>query len=129
MTVKALHRLSMLVAVKVGENVGVQFTDIHPSESLKLIRGSAYGEDKNTVQTSKPLPNMGYFEMVNKSKEFFCIKVLRKGGDQKFEVPRPSYIAGTVLFSILPNTLIELLHLIELRFICPPPMSPYFLPD
>ena len=126
-TVKALHRLSMLVAVKVGENVGVQFTDIHPSESIKLIRGSAYGEDKNAVLTSKPLPNLGYFEMVNKSKEFFCIKVLRKGGDQKFEVPRPSYIAGTVrLFCFCPrDTLITLLYLIALRYICSPCISRY----
>ena len=125
---KALHRLSMLVAVKVGENVGVQFTDIHPSESIKLIRGSAYGEDRNAVQTSKPLPNLGYFEMVNKSKEFFCIKVLRKGGDQKFEVPRPSYIAGTVrLFCFCPShTLIKLSYLIALRYICSPCISQYF---
>ena len=105
---KALHRLSMIVAVRVGETVGVQFADVHPSESIKLSRGSAYGEDKHTVQTSKPIPKIGYFEMINKSKEFFCVKVLRKGGDQRFEVPRPSYIAGT-----LPHTSIFLLHVFQ----------------
>ena len=94
-TLSALDRLSMIVAVRVGENVGVQFAVTYPSESVKLHRGSAYGEDNNPISTSKAIPNSGYFEIVNKCKtEFFCVKLLRKGGDQKFEVPRPSYIAG-----------------------------------
>lgn len=90
----AIDRLSMLVAVRVGENMGVQFDGARPSESVKLIRGSAYGEDDHPVLTSRGALDMGYFEINNKSKEFFCVKLLRKGGDQKFEVPRPSYLSG-----------------------------------
>ena len=93
-TGNAIDRLSMLVAVRVGENLGVQFDGARPSETVKLIRGSAYGEDNHPVLTSRSTPDMGYFEINNKSKEFFCIKLLRKGGDQKFEVPRPSYLSG-----------------------------------
>ena len=90
----AIDRLSMLVAVRVGENMGIQFDGARPSESVKLIRGSAYGEDDHPVLTSRGALDMGYFEINNKSKEFFCVKLLRKGGDQKFEVPRPSYLSG-----------------------------------
>ena len=90
----AIDRLSMLVAVRVGENMGVQFDGARPSESIKLIRGSAYGEDDHPVLTSRGALDMGYFEINNKSREFFCVKLLRKGGDQKFEVPRPSYLSG-----------------------------------
>ena len=93
-TGNAIDRLSMLVAVRVGENLGVQFDGSRPSDSVKLIRGSAYGEDDHPALTSRGAPEMGYFEINNKSKEFFCVKLLRKGGDQKFEVPRPSYLSG-----------------------------------
>ena len=101
-TTNALERLSMMVAVRVGENVGVQFADTHPSEQVHLTRGSAYGEDGHPTLTEKDLPLTGYFELNNKSKEFCCVKVLRKGGDQRFEVPRPSYLAGLffMLFQI-----------------------------
>ena len=95
-TANALDRLSMLVAVRMGENVGVVFTENPPAESVYLTRGSAYGEDGNPILTGKPIPNRGYFEIVNKSKEFCCVKVLRKGGQQMFEIPRPSYLAGLI---------------------------------
>lgn len=94
-TSNALERLSMMVAVRVGENVGVQFAETQPSEQVYLTRGSAYGEDGHPILTEKDLPRKGYFELNNKSKEFCCVKVLRKGGDQRFEVPRPSYLAGS----------------------------------
>ena len=95
--VETLNKFSMNLAVKMGENlVGMQFADTLPSVMVKLIRGSAYGEDNLEVLTSRHLPRIGYFEIRNKSKEFFGIKVLRKGGDQRFEVPRPSYISGNI---------------------------------
>jgi hypothetical protein len=103
----ALERLSMMVAVRVGENVGIQFGETQPSEQVHLTRGSAYGEDGHPVLTEKELPRKGYFELNNKSKEFCCVKVLRKGGDQKFEVPRPSYLAGRYrFFSLFHLTLL-----------------------
>jgi len=66
-----------------------------PTNSLTLIRGSAYPDDKKQ-STSKSLPSSGYFEIMNKSESFCAIKVLRKGINSKFEVPRPSYMAGTI---------------------------------
>jgi hypothetical protein len=55
----ALERLSMMVAVRVGENVGIQFGETQPSEQVHLTRGSAYGEDGHPVLTEKELPRKG----------------------------------------------------------------------
>jgi hypothetical protein len=88
------EQLTMRVAVKVGEVMGVKFADVPPATLVRLVRGSAYGEDGGPRLTKKAPPLSGYFEIFNKSREFFCIKVLIDGGDQKFEVPRPSYVAG-----------------------------------
>ncbi len=38
-------------------------------------------------------PDSGYFELINKSSTFCCVKVLLAGGHKKFEIPRPSYFA------------------------------------
>jgi hypothetical protein len=92
-TISALDKFGQFVAVKLGENIGIQFADTPPGQMIKLSRGSAYGEDNQQITTAHKPGCMGYIEILNKSDEFFCVKVLRKGGDQKFEVPRPSYIA------------------------------------
>lgn len=65
------------------------------SSTLSLIYGSAFPE--NREKSSKALPTSGYFEFFNKSSTFCCIKVLRKGVNTKFEIPRPSYKAGECL--------------------------------
>jgi hypothetical protein len=70
---------------------------LSPSEggnsfTLSLTYGSAFPE--NQTKASKPPPSSGYFEFFNKSSTFCCIKVLKKGVNTKFEIPRPSYKAG-----------------------------------
>jgi hypothetical protein len=87
-------KLGMRMAVKVGEAMGVNFAEVPPAVAVRLTRGSIYGEDGRPPLTKKSPPLSGYFEIFNKSNEFFCVKVLLGGGDQKFEVPRPSYTAG-----------------------------------
>lgn len=65
-----------------------------PSIALDLSRGSKYGEDGTKVSAAlaATLPGAGYFELVNKTDAFVCIKVLNTGGDRLWELARPSYI-------------------------------------
>jgi hypothetical protein len=114
--ISALDKFGQFVAVKLGENIGVQFADTPPGEMIKLSRGSAYGEDNQQVKAVHKPGNMGYIEILNKSSEFFCVKVLRKGGDQKFEVPRPSYIAGYIYMDKCIHFLHYVYHLFIIFF-------------
>ncbi len=63
--------------------------------SLPLKRGSYYGENHMMKKAgSKPLAVSGYFEIFNKSREIFALKVLRNDEcNSKFEIPRPSFLA------------------------------------
>jgi hypothetical protein len=78
--------------------------DQHRS-SFDKLQGKFFGEveepasvaitlERNTKYSdAADAPTSGYFEFMNKSTEFVCVKVLLPGGNRKFEVPRPSYFA------------------------------------
>lgn len=87
-----LEKLQNKALAKVNETFKVPVSDwVHAP--IKLYRGSAYPDDAK-VNKDKPLPSSGYFEFVNKSRVFCCIKLLATKCRTKFEVPRPSYLAG-----------------------------------
>ena len=68
------------------------------AQSLTLLRGEKYKDIPRT-----DVPSSGYLEFINKMPEdggsngLCCVKVLCGGGDTKFEVPRPCYIAGLIV--------------------------------
>lgn len=55
--------------------------------------------------TTSSAPTQGYFELINKSKSFFCAKVVANSDgsmhDTLWEIPRPSYI------SVPPNSVVN----------------------
>lgn len=61
---------------------------IPPSNSLKLVRGSRFGEDGMPRMTMAAIPISGYFEFRNKTNVFCAIKILLPGGDPIWEIPR-----------------------------------------
>jgi hypothetical protein len=75
-----------------GERKGAA---LKPAASLPLSRGEKY-----LGVPSSDVPPSGYLEFINKMPEggagsvVCCLKVIYGGGDTKFEVPRPAYIAG-----------------------------------
>lgn len=78
---------------KFGYSIGDSLGVLGPSEEqassqLPLGRGVLYG--KGIGETP---PICGYFEFTNKSSQVCCIKLLVRGGNTLFEVPRPSYWA------------------------------------
>jgi hypothetical protein len=107
------------VGARFGETLGYQVGETSPSTSLHLSRGGKYGEDgrrMSTPTTLNPIPLFGYFEMMNKSTEMCCIKVLLPGGHEIFEIPRPSYLAvppGEALFTDF-NPNIECIYVLVL---------------
>lgn len=84
----------IVAGARLGETFGMQH-GTPPSTALPLSRGSKYGEDGRLVSHISPIPQSGYCEVRNKSEEVCCVKVILKGGNELFEVPRPSYMAGT----------------------------------
>ena len=102
----SLDLASMSLAVKVADSVGAQTFVDSTCLPVRLTRGAPYDENDNGPDEAPPpppfesCPSSGYLQVTNKSPVFFCIKVLYAGGEVKFEVPRPSYIAvppgGTV---------------------------------
>ena len=97
---EAVDRVSMTLAVKVADSMGGvtgRFVDTPPAVSLKLQRGAPFSGDEDDPDAPPPTdssaPRSGYFQLTNKSSAFVCVKVVYAGGDLKFEVPRPSYLA------------------------------------
>jgi hypothetical protein len=90
----AIEKLHSKIASKFEENLR------HENEpkpmSVKLSYGSFFGEDnKNRIPSrASNVPSSGYFEIHNKSIEYFCVKVLIFDGDVTSEVPRPSFLSG-----------------------------------
>jgi hypothetical protein len=91
-----IEKFQMKVAAKLGEAVGTVISDSqHNSVTMKLLRGSYYGENGMPRRSgTKPLAVSGYFELYNKSDEVIAVKILKSAEGAKFEIPRPSYIAG-----------------------------------
>lgn len=76
------------LATSIGDSLGVLAPgDDVNSIPVELTRGNMYGGGKGDTP-----PVAGYFELVNKSREMCCIKLLVRGGNPLFEVPRPSYL-------------------------------------
>ena len=86
-----VEKIGQKMATSIGDSLGLTEgkEDERPSASIALSRGAMYGGGKGPGQP----PRRGYFELTNKSKEVVCAKVLVKGGQPLFEVPRPSYWA------------------------------------
>lgn len=61
------------------------------SEQINLIRDSLYTELSTT--SGDTAHSSGYFELVNKSEDMICIKVLAYGGNVYHEINRPCYLA------------------------------------
>ena len=89
----SLESIQDKVKVKLSENLGIKQSKHPTSLSVHLSRGKAY-ENDNDKDSDADLPTSGYFELLNKSSEVCCIKLLLSGGNKLFEIPRPSYIAG-----------------------------------
>jgi len=97
---ETVDRVSMTLAVKVADSMGGvngRFVDNPPAVPLKLRRGAPFSGDEDDPDAPPPTdssaPRNGYFQLTNKSAAFVGVKVLYAGGDLKFEVPRPSYLA------------------------------------
>ena len=76
------------LATSIGDSLGVLAPgDEVNSISVELRRGSMYGGGRSDTP-----PVAGYFELINKSQEMCCVKLIQKGGNPIFEIPRPSYL-------------------------------------
>lgn len=90
-----------------------------PAVPIQLLRGNGFAAITDSDARSEVnLPANGYFEFVNKSGVFCCVKLLISTShqQQKFEIPRPSYISvppmGTIHGFFEPD--IEILNLLVL---------------
>jgi hypothetical protein len=97
-----IDKLHAKVTAKVNEVVGLD--NGQPKQGLRCIklgRGSYYGENSMPSKAgNRPLAVGGYFEFYNKSKDLVAIKLHVGGQGSKFEIPRPSYLAGWCLTRI-----------------------------
>jgi len=76
------------IATHLADQLGLSESDEQPSLSLELTRGAMFG---GGLPGHPPI--RGYWEFTNKSSECVCVKLLVKGGNPVFEVPRPTYVA------------------------------------
>lgn len=96
-TTSNFEKFQQKIAAKVGEAVGIVGEIKQGSKVLKLYRGSYYGENNMERKNgSRPIAVCGYFEIYNKSNEIFAVKLVVSGGNTRFEIPRPTYIAGII---------------------------------
>lgn len=70
-----------------------------PVRHLPLAQGSMYGDldAASERKGGKAAHREGYFEFVNKTDFFVCIKVILPGGDAFAESTRPSFTPGALL--------------------------------
>jgi len=105
------------LATRLGDKLGVLEVgdENRPSVTIALSRGVLFGRGVQTTPSSVP-PIRGYFELLNKSSEVFCAKLLIRGGNPLFEASRPSFYAvpPTGVLSALFETSQEHLELIVL---------------
>lgn len=95
-----IEKISNKVAAKMGEAIellsSLDGNDEYIPPSIKLTRGSYYGENGLTRRAPNNVTQAavsGYFELFNKTAEVIGVKLNRSFGE-KYELPRPSYIAG-----------------------------------
>lgn len=82
--------------------------DVHvtPGVNFNLVRGSLFLDEDATdrgIPSGKAMPRApasGYFEIINKSEEICCVKLLLSGADSMYELPRPTYYALPPLESL-----------------------------
>lgn len=107
------------MANKVANSLGIQVSDLQPSIPLILHRKKKYDDNKAGNSDAIHPPTSGYFEFTNKSTAVCCIKVLKSGGNRKFEVPRPSYYAGisSILIQFIIIIVVDLVLTVFVVFI------------
>ena len=90
------------VSSKVNEALKTSAQDMSKVQTINLSRGTAFPDQINySMGLSQSVPTNGYFEFVNKGKDICCVKLLAFSSisrddyktRQRFEIPRPSYLA------------------------------------
>ena len=77
------------LATSIGDKLGILGAENVNSAPIELQRGAIFVGGKSGADA----PLAGYFELCNKSSEMIAVKLLVRGGNSVFEIPRPSYQA------------------------------------